>query len=109
MIWERAQELLKDTLSSGIYNLWIEPLSCLEVSEDAVYLLSPDRYFSAYITQNFLRDIEQQVSAVDPGKRRIVLCENERKNTRPVGIPKGQMRLPHIPENTSKIRALHPR
>ena len=57
MIWEKTQELLKDSLSSSIYSLWIEPLRCLEISDDSIYLLSPDRYFSAYICQNYLSDI----------------------------------------------------
>lgn len=109
MIWERTQELLRDSLSSSIYSLWIEPLRCVEISDDSIYLLSPDRYFSAYITQNFLADIESKISAVSSVKRRIILCDNERKSASPAGASKGQLRLPNIPENTSKIRALHPR
>lgn len=109
MIWEKTRELLKESLSSSIYNLWIEPLRCVEINDDSIYLLSPDRYFSAYITRNFLSDIEAKIVAVSQVKRRVVLCESERLPGSRVGSQKGQLRLPNVPENTSKVRALHPR
>lgn len=108
MVWEKTQERLKEVLAGNIYSLWIEPLQCLEVREDSIYLLSPDRYFSAYITQHYLAMIEAEVCASGAVKRKVVLCEQEQKPA-PVVPAKGQLRLPSVPENTSSIRALHPR
>lgn len=108
MLWEKTQERLRDSLSSSIYSLWIEPLKCLEVRDDSIYLLSPDRYFSAYINQNFLTAIEQSLVESGAGNRRVILCENDRR-PQAAPAPKGQLRLPNIPENNSKLRALHPR
>ena len=108
MLWEKTREKLRDTLSSSIYSLWIEPLKCLEVRDDCIYLLSPDRYFSAYVSQNYLATIERTLRESGAGKRRVVLCEDDRRpQTRPA--PKVQLRLPNVPENNSKVRALHPR
>lgn len=110
MLWEKTQEVLKETLSVSVYQLWIEPLRCLEVRDDAIFLLSPDRYFSAYVAQKFLSILEATVTEAGSVKRRVVLCEDERVHKpKPVASPKGQLRLPNIPENNSSLRALHPR
>ncbi|WP_136808083.1 chromosomal replication initiator protein DnaA [Desulfosediminicola flagellatus] len=110
MLWEKTQEVLKDTLSGSVYQLWIEPLRCLEVRDDSIYLLSPDRYFSAYVAQKFLSIIEATVKEAGSVQRRVVICEDERVHTpKPVMQPKGQLRLPTVPENNSSVRALHPR
>lgn len=110
MLWEKTQEILKDTLSNAVYQLWIEPLKCVEVRDDAIYLLSPDRYFSAYVAQKFLSVIEATVRESGSVQRKVILCEDERAHqTMQVVSPKGQLRLPSIPENNSCIRSLHPR
>jgi chromosomal replication initiator protein len=110
MLWEKTQESLKGTLSSSVYQLWIEPLKCLEVRDDSIYLLSPDRYFSAYVAQKFLSVIEATVKESGDVKRRVVICEDERAcQPKQIVAPRGQLRLPSIPENNSSIRALHPR
>jgi chromosomal replication initiator protein len=108
MIWEKTKEKLKGELTESAYALWIDPLECVQVKDNAVFLSSPDRYFSAYIAQHYLGLIEEKVreSGFSPGK--IVLCEKERE-PKSIAPSKGQMRLPNVPENTSKIRSLHPR
>lgn len=109
MIWEKTQELLKDALSSSVYNLWIEPLECIEVRDDAIYLASPDRYFSAYVNQNYREEIENKLEQSCSVRRKVILCEGEsRRPVAPVR-PKGQLRLPNVPENNSTLRVLHPR
>jgi chromosomal replication initiator protein len=110
MLWEKTQEILKDTLSGAVYQLWIEPLKCLEVKDDSIYLLSPDRYFSAYVAQKFLAVIESTVRESGSVKRRVVLCEDERAHQLKPAVPvREQLRLPNMPVNNTSIRALHPR
>lgn len=110
MLWEKTQEILKDTLSGAVYQLWIEPLKCLEVRDDSIYLLSPDRYFSAYVAQKFLAVIEATVKESGSMKRRVVLCEDERAHQlNQTVVVREQLRLPNVPVNNSSIRALHPR
>jgi len=110
MLWEKTQEILKDHLPVAVYQLWIEPLKCLEVRDDAIYLLSPDRYFSAYVAQKFLSVIEATVKESGAVQRRVVLCEDERAPLAIGGGPsRGQLRLPNMPENNSCVRSLHPR
>lgn len=110
MLWEKTQEILKETLSGAVYQLWIEPLKCLEVKDDSIYLLSPDRYFSAYVAQKFLAVIEATVRESGSIKRRVVLCEDERAHQLNQAVPaREQLRLPNVPVNNTSIRALHPR
>ena len=77
MIWEKTLELLRNELSSSVYKLWIEPLRCMEVREDAIRLLSPGRCCSAYISRNFLPTIEQKIFETGSVKRRVLLCEGD--------------------------------
>lgn len=108
MIWEKTKERLKDALTENVFSLWIEPLECVQVQSETLYLASPDRYFNAYISQHYLGLIEEKLKDCGFAAPKVVLCEKDRKPqvSQPV---KGQMRLPNVPENTSKIRALHPR
>jgi len=110
MLWEKTQENLKDTLPGPVYQLWIEPLKCLEVRDDAIYLLSPDRYFSAYVAQKFLSVIEAKVRESGSVHRKVILQEDDRSR-QPVRIEpvRTQLRLPNMAENTSCVRSLHPR
>ena len=108
MIWEKTKERLKDVLTESVFSLWIAPLECVQVQDNTVFLASPDRYFSAYVTQHYGGMIEEKLQEAGIRQGKVVLCEQERK-PQIITPQKGQMRLPNVPENTSKIRALHPR
>jgi len=69
-------------------------------------LSCPDRYFSAYVNQNYLELITKTVREVDESLTSVVLSDSEEsaENRAPQ-----QMRLPSLPEVKSCVRALHPR
>jgi chromosomal replication initiator protein len=80
---------------------------------DTLYLSGPDRYFSAYVKQNFSSVIEDTLQENGLLAARVVFCEKNR-NDAPIfstkkSTPGSQMRLPNVPVNNSKFRALHPR
>ena len=107
MVWEKAREILQNELSESVFNLWIEPLECVSVQQDVIRLLCPDRFFSAYISRNYLEIIQAKVEEIDHVKRKVCLTlEKERSH----GGQKGtQLRLPNVPEGNSSVRSLHPR
>ena len=114
MVWDKAKECLKNNLAKNIFDLWIEPLQCVRLRGDQLHLSSPDRFFSAYVKRNFLKLIEEKVRESGLESPRIILCENGRESLTPPGTVKTngakvQMRLPNVPVNNSKVRALHPR
>jgi chromosomal replication initiator protein len=114
MIWTKIKEGLKASLPENIYQLWIEPLIFEQCKGEDFYLSGPDRYFSAYVKQNFADLIEGKLQDHGLVNGRVVFCEQKRQAqvSSPKGknrSPKVQMRLPSIPLNTSKFRNLHPR
>jgi chromosomal replication initiator protein len=113
MIWAKIKESLKETLADNIFQLWIEPLEFEKFQGDRLYLSGPDRYFSAYVKQNFSSLIKDKLQENGLQAAQIVFCEKKPDVTSGTSIRKGasttQMRLPNVPENNSKFRALHPR
>lgn len=106
MVWEKAKTALQDVLSESVYSLWIEPLD-LHCKDDSKLVLScPDRYFGAYVNQNYLDLISRKIGEIDASIKTVVVrdCGLSPADVQPV-----QMRLPSVPEGKSAVRALHPR
>ena len=106
MVWEKVKESLKETLAENVFNLWIEPIQFVQLQSDRLYLSTPDRYFSAYIKQNFLGIIEEKMQESGLMAAKVALCEEGRQIGGVGSVRKStagtQMRLPHIPENNTK-------
>jgi len=112
MVWTKIKDSLKETLAENIFHLWIEPLQFEQFQGDKFYLSGPDRYFSAYVKQNFSSVIEDKLQENGLQTAQVVFCEKSRERSSQLSSGKTsatQMRLPHVPENNSKFRALHPR
>lgn len=114
MVWDKAKECIKNNLAKNVFDLWIEPLQYVQLQGNQLYLSSPDRFFSAYVKQNFLSLIEEKVSENGLELAEVIFCEAVRQLP-PALVPdkknavRTQMRLPNIPVNNSQFRALHPR
>jgi chromosomal replication initiator protein len=108
MVWDKTKEILQEVLSDNVFSLWIEPLACVQVQQDRIRLACPDRFFSAYIAQNYLNIIQEKINETDPLQRKVVLCETN-SQPRPISIKGEQLRLPHVPTGGSCVRSLHPR
>ncbi len=113
MVWAKIKEGLKESLADNIFQLWIEPLQFEQLQGNRLYLSGPDRYFSAYVKQNFASVIADKLQENGLHATQLVFCEKSREclPVTSTGKPMSgsQMRLPHVPENKSKFRALHPR
>lgn len=109
MVWQSAKEILREELAESVYNLWIEPLECMSLQDDCVKLCCPDRFFSAYISRNYMDTIQSKINEVDPMGRRVVLTVDKENVKIPQGKKVTQLRLPHVPEGGSSVRSLHPR
>ena len=108
MVWDKTKEILQGELSDNVFNLWIEPLACVQVQEDRIRLACPDRFFSAYIAQNYLGIIQEKLNEADPLQRKVILCEGKNQPI-PTLIKGEQLRLPTLPAGGSCLRSLHPR
>ncbi|HBT97852.1 MAG TPA: hypothetical protein DEB25_09605, partial [Desulfobulbaceae bacterium] len=70
MLWEKALESIRTSVTADVFSLWIEPLRCREVSDDSIVLAAPDPYFSAYVTRHFHETIERAVTEAGAVPRR---------------------------------------
>lgn len=112
MVWHKAKEVLREELSDNIFTLWIDPIECIGVQSESIQLCCPDRFFSAYISRNYLEIIRAKIAEVDHIKRKVVLTIAQNKAVVPAktnGQQAKQLRLPSVPEGNSSVKSLHPR
>ncbi len=105
MMWEKTKTALQGVLSESVFSLWIEPITFSRKHESTLILSCPDRYFSAYVNQNYLDVISRKASEIDETIESVVIGGSEEVSPQ----PPVQMRLPSLPEGKSSVRALHPR
>ncbi|MBC8208566.1 MAG: chromosomal replication initiator protein DnaA [Desulfobulbaceae bacterium] len=108
MVWEEAKSVLRKTLPENIFDLWIEPLKCVQNTNDQLELSCPDPYYRAHLAQHHLEQIRETVHDIDGGRCQVLLSASGRKSL-PPAAPGNQLRLPHVPEGGSSVRSLHPR
>jgi chromosomal replication initiator protein len=108
MVWEQAREALREDLGDSIYGLWIEPLECVCSNAKEIKLACPDRFYRAHLNRNHLVAVQDTVHSLCGSECKVTLCDKEAAIL-PAAQPKGQLRLPHIPERRSVVRSLHPR
>jgi chromosomal replication initiator protein len=106
MVWEKAKTALQDVLSESVYSLWIEPLDLHSKDDSKLVLSCPDRYFGAYVNQNYLDLISRKIGEIDASVKTVVVRDF---GLSPADVQPVQMRLPSVPEGKSAVRALHPR
>jgi len=111
-MWRKVKENLREVLTENVYTLWIEPLECVQCSDETIRLACPDRFYRAHLSQHHLGLIQDCVNdigtAIDGNRRRVVLCEADQKILPPASSAV-QLRLPHVPVGGSQVRSLHPR
>lgn len=111
MGWDEARERVREELAGSVFDLWIEPIRCVNINTNRMLLSCPDRYFSAYVQQNFASLIEEKISEVKGNPLKVCFehgakLEESVETTRAKGR---QMRLPNLPSGGAKFRALHPK
>ena len=106
MVWEKTKSALQNVLSDSIFSLWIDPITQCQKHNSTLILSCPDRYFGAYVSQNYLELISRKVAEIDETIQSVVINDHGEpaRHEQPV-----QMRLPSLPEGKSSVRALHPR
>ena len=61
MLWDKIKESLRDSMPENTFTLWIEPLNYISDDKNTLQLGCPDRFFKAWIKENFLDDIEKKM------------------------------------------------
>ncbi len=85
-IWPKTKQLLESTLSPGLYNLWIKPLSAR--ARDGVLELSAPNAFVASWVRDRLADAVAEAAAVVMGARPKVVVAEARPESAVAAAPK---------------------
>lgn len=114
MVWENVQRGLRRRLSKGQYDLWLAPLRFSSFDGGNLVLESPDKFIGAYVERHYRETIEEILAecGVTGGKLRLTVrsATPRRGAAREAAVPtRRQQRLPCVPENTSRLRALNPK
>lgn len=112
MLWQNVKSILRGKLPEGAFSLWVEPLECIHEDEQSLELAGPDRFFCAWVNENYQGDIQQALSELDKKEVRVrysVAQADEKKSLAVPAPKKEQLRLPNMPERRNSIRTLHPR
>ena len=111
MTWQKAKNCLKDQMSDDMFSLWIKPLKHVRQENNCLYLAGPDRYFIAFVKQNYLSRIKEAVASVDPAITSVIFCDSRKPSQiahESLKSPQ-QLRLPTVPQVRLSVRSLHPR
>ena len=60
-LWETVKCDLKDLFPEEVFQMWFEPMSCLEATEDALVLGVPNDFAAIWIHDNYLDLISQRL------------------------------------------------
>lgn len=109
MRWENIKERLQDKMPATAHKLWIEPITCSKSDDDVLELICPDKFFCAWVTENYLPLLENVLSEVD--KKSVKICLSTAREETPLlsGGQGEQLRLPAMEPAKSYVRNLHPR
>lgn len=110
MTWQKTKDGLQELLPQDIFSLWIQPLEFSHQEGETLFLAAPDRYFIAFVKQNYLKNIEDVLARVSVTANAVSFCEKviSAQQQKALSAPR-QLRLPSVPENNSTVRSLHPR
>lgn len=108
IVWESIKSTLKESLSANEYDLWIKPLSCIDITKNTLELGAPDRYFCAWIRDRYLSRIMHHLQEMGFTKHEVRLTVGNAAILQIEDKQSGQLCLPGISKVPNKIRSLHP-
>ncbi len=105
MLWDNVRRELKESVSETMFNLWIDPLICSQTDDSTMTLIGPDRFFCAWVSENYLDLIKKTAAACSNSAVTVQLTASP--SPKPQAME--QLRLPTMPEIKQCVRSLHPR
>lgn len=114
MLWQKTKDTLRERLPEAVYSLWVEPIACVRSDDHVLELACPDRFFCAWVDDNYRAVIQESLNEQGNGSQQLhltVVGNGTSSGIRPTGWTdeKQQLRLPAMPVARSYVRGLHPR
>jgi chromosomal replication initiator protein len=63
-LWDQAVSSMQQSVKSQNFDIWLRPIECQAVEDDALTLRVPNRFFQDYITANYLDLIRQRLMEI---------------------------------------------
>ena len=76
-LWNQAFELLKEKLGKQNFETWIKPVSFVSLTKTELRLKVPNKFFRDWVTEHFLRQIEETVSEAAHQKIAVTFDVNQ--------------------------------
>ncbi|MFH1489182.1 MAG: chromosomal replication initiator protein DnaA [Pseudomonadota bacterium] len=86
-IWEELKHQIKTEMPEKSFSLWIYPLSLMEQKGDILVLGCPNKFSLNWITENYLRTMEEKLEKTGEGKYKIALRISKQKKTEALPAP----------------------
>lgn len=58
-VWDTVKAYLRSSISASSFEVWIEPIQLVGITEDAVVLECPNRFFASWVQEHYLPLISQ--------------------------------------------------
>lgn len=77
-IWPKTKTLLEKTLSPGLFNLWIKPLSA-RARDGVLELIAPNAFVATWVRDRLLDQVAEAAGVIMGGRPRVVVTESPAK------------------------------
>ncbi|MBX7123027.1 MAG: chromosomal replication initiator protein DnaA [Opitutaceae bacterium] len=82
-LWESAKKDIRGLFPEDVYNLWFEPITCIESTEDSLVLGVPTDFAAFWIHDNYLDLITQRLRLTAGRQVTVKLRKSETSHTSP--------------------------
>ena len=72
-VWDRAKELLRSRVNPQSYETWFSPIKLVDISDTGVLLEVPNKFFQSWVSEKYLKQIEETIEALADAKLSVSL------------------------------------
>lgn len=105
-IWDKAKNIIKSRINPQSYETWFSPVKLVNFSEEGVTLEAPNKFFKDWISEKYLKLIED---ALEKCSNRKISVSFVLPTQSPAPNPPEMQARPKGPESPSKQIGLNPR
>jgi len=100
-IWEEIKDQIRGVIPEKSFSLWINPLTLLEQSDDALVLGCPNKFSLNWVTENYIPLFQENLERRGERNCKLALRVVSPSSAPPPALVEGprQLTLPDIPSN----------
>jgi chromosomal replication initiator protein len=100
-IWEEIKDQIRGVIPEKSFSLWINPLTLLEQSDDAIVLGCPNKFSLNWVTENYIPLFQENLDRMGEKNCKLALRVVSPSSAPPPALVEDprQLTLPNIPSN----------